>query len=379
MEALEHNIRVLIVDDEADYRETTAKRLRVRGFEVDEAVNGEDALKRLSESVPDVVLMDVKMPVMDGLTALSLMKERYPEVEVIMITGFACSEDGVLGIKTGAYDYLCKPVEFDHLISKIQHAHEKILREEEKKQEAEMRAKIEKQMIATERLASVGVMASGVAHEINNPLAIIGESAGWMQMLMQKPEWKDVPFRDSFEMAVDKIVKNVERARRITHQLLGFVRKDDFFIKEMSLRDVLGEVVSLVEPQARDHDITMEMDIPEDAPIIRSDPYQLRQVLVNLLANAIQASQRGQAVRISVAAGENGMEISVRDHGTGISGENLQRIFEPFFTTKSSDKGTGLGLFVSSSIVEKLGGRIEVESEFGKGSVFKVMLPSHHA
>ena len=137
----------------------------------------------------------------------------------------------------------------------------------------------------------------------------------------------------------------------------------------------MEEVSILIEAQARDMDAAIEIDIPADAPVIQSDPYQLRQVLLNLVSNAIQAGEKGQTVSISAAVTENNIIIEVADRGAGIPPENLQKVFEPFFTTKAPDKGTGLGLFVSRNIVETLGGEIEVQSRVGEGSNFKVILP----
>ena len=370
-------LHILLVDDETDYRETIAKRLRVRGLEVSEASNGKEALEVLDREGADVVVMDVKMPVMDGLAALSKIKEAFPRTEVILLTGHASPEDGVTGIKSGAFDYLSKPIKLEHLMSKVRQARDKLLWEEEKARQAEFRARMEQQMIATERLASVGVMASGVAHEINNPLAIIQEAAGWMASLLDKPELADMPRKESFEKALEKIFKSVERAKRITHQLLGFVRKTEPIAKEIRLREFVGEIMSLVEREAKDRDIQIRADVqPEDA-VLWIDPNPLRQVLLNLATNAIQAS--GRAGNVTILVRQTGKEttLSVKDEGEGIPREHMQRIFEPFFTTKSPDQGTGLGLFVSRNMVEKLGGEIEAESQLGRGSTFRVKLPRH--
>jgi len=368
-------IQLLLVDDEHDYRETIAKRLRVRGFQVAEAANGKEALDALDQEQADVVVMDVKMPVMDGLEALRKIKETFPKIEVILLTGHASPEDGVTGIKSGAFDNLCKPIKLEHLVSKVQQARDKLLWVEEKARQAEFKARMEQQMIATERLASVGVMASGVAHEINNPLAIIQEAAGWMTSLLDKPELADMPRKESFEKALEKILNSVERAKKITHQLLGVVRKTESILKEVSLQEIVGEVISLVEREARNKDVQILGDVQPDGATIWTDPNPLRQVLLNLTTNAIQACYRGARVTILVRQNGHETRLSVKDEGEGIPAENMQRIFEPFFTTKPPDQGTGLGLFVSRNMVEKLGGQLEVESRLGQGSAFSLILP----
>ncbi len=371
------SFHILLVDDESDYRETIAKRLRVRGLEVSEASNGREALEVLERQGADVVVMDVKMPVMDGLEALSRIRGAFPRTEVILLTGHASPEDGVTGIKSGAFDYLSKPVKLEHLMSKVRQARDKLLWEAEKARQAEFRARMEQQMIATERLASVGVMASGVAHEINNPLAIIQEAAGWMESLLRKPELADMPRKESFEKALEKIFKSVERAKRITHQLLGFVRKTEPIAKEIRLQEFVGELLSLVEREAKDREIRIRAEVQPEEAVLWIDPNPLRQVLLNLATNAIQASGRGGNVAILVRQTERETTLSVEDEGEGIPREHMERIFEPFFTTKSPDQGTGLGLFVSRNMVEKLGGEIEVDSRLGRGSVFRVKLPRH--
>lgn len=371
------NIRLLLVDDEVDFRRTLAKRLTKRGIIPEQAGSGEECLSILEKNPMDVVVLDVKMPGMNGIEVLDHIKKKHPKTEVILLTGQATTQDGVEGIKSGAFDYLSKPIELEHLLGKIQQAYEKIQREEEKLRESEFRAKMEQQMIATERLASLGTLAAGVAHEINNPLAIMKESAGWMKLLLKKEELLEMPRKQDFEMALDKIEKGIERARKITHQLLGFVRKKDSVLAEVNLNELVDEAVQLVGREAANKDIEIVREIDPSSDIIWSDPYQLRQVLINLLTNAIHATGSGGKIAIILEGMVEEVALSVRDTGEGIPKENLERIFEPFFSTKPPGEGTGLGLFVTRGIVEKLGGSIEVESRLGHGSSFCVKLPKH--
>ncbi len=369
-------IRLILVDDEASFRDVMARRLNRRGISAEVAAGASDCLDILAERPIDVVVSDVKMPDTDGLELLDRIKQRYPDTEVILLTGHANTADGVDGIKSGAFDYLTKPIELDHLIGKIRQAHEKIRRETEKAREAEFRRQMEAQMIVTERLASLGTLATGVAHEINNPLAIIKESAGWMRLILQKAEMADSPRRADFEKGVGKIEEAVERARRITHQLLGFVRKDaDSTLMDTDLDDLIGETVDLVDREASHRNIEIVRNIDPDARLIRSDPYQLRQVLVNLVTNAIHATGDGGRIEIQLTRNDGQVRLVVSDTGEGIPKENIKRIFEPFFSTKSPGKGTGLGLFVTRNIVEKLGGAIDVTSRVGAGTTFTITLP----
>ncbi|MBU2551210.1 MAG: response regulator [Proteobacteria bacterium] len=372
---MERTPEILLVDDEADFRRPLVKRLTKRGFSIREAGDGREALAVLDQARSDVVVMDVKMPVMDGLTALARIKSAWPETEVILLTGHATTQDGVEGIKAGAFDYLSKPLELDHLAGKITQAWEKIVRTEEKKREQEFRAKMEQRMIATERLASLGTLATGVAHEINNPLAVISESAGWLKTRLGKETALPDEARDKFLYGLNKIESSVERAKRITHQLLGFARKTDSLIKEVDLAALAAEVIDLTRKSAEDARARAELR-PIDGRIdIWTDPNQLRQVLINLVTNGLQAVGPGGSVRVAVETAGSEIVITVADDGPGIPGENLDRIFEPFFSTKPPGQGTGLGLSVSRGIVEKMGGRIEVESRLGNGATFRVILP----
>lgn len=370
-------IRVLLVDDEADFRQTVAKRLIKRGIETREAGCGEDCLEALKKGPADIVVLDVKMPGMNGIETLHHIKKEYPRTQVIMLTGHATTQDGVDGIKSGAFDYLSKPIELEHLLGKIKQAHDKIVRDQEKEQETAFRARMEQQMIATERLASLGTLAAGVAHEINNPLAIIRESAGWMGCVLRKEEMIGIPRRSDLELALGKIEKGVERVRRITLQLLESVKQTDSLLSEVNVEELVGETAELIGKEAEAKDIRIFIDAESETRPIWTDPYKLRQVLINLLTNGVYAAGRGGAVSVTIRSIREEIAITVQDTGQGIPKENLSRIFEPFFSTKPPGEGTGLGLFVTRSIIEKLGGGIAVTSELGKGAAFEIRLPSH--
>ena len=371
------NIHLLLVDDEDDFRNTLAKRLMKKGISSMQAENGEKALAILENKRVDVVVLDVKMPGMDGIAVLEQIKEKYPKTEVIFLTGHAATQDGVEGIKTGAFDYLSKPIEFEHLFGKIKQAYEKIQREEEKLKEAEFRKYMEEQMVTTERLASLGTLAAGVAHEINNPLAIINESAGWLKLILSKEEMAGMLRKQDFEKALNKIEKGVERAKRITCQLLGFAKKDDSVFAEVDLAELVEEATHLVKREATNKDIQIVREIASDTGTIWSDAYQFRQVLINLLTNAIHATDAGGRITIILEAAGDKVKLTVKDNGRGIPKENMKKIFEPFFSTKPPGEGTGLGLFVTRGIVEKLCGSIEVESRLGDGTRFYVNLPRY--
>ena len=369
------NIHLLLVDDETDFRAPLRKRLAKRGFTILEAGNGEECQAIMEAGPLDVVVLDIKMPGMNGIEVLEWIKENHPGTEVILLTGHASAADGVEGIKKGAFDYLTKPVEFEHLFRKIGQALEKRKREEEKNQEIEFRKQMEQQMVATERLASLGTLSTGIAHEIDNPLAIIKECAEYMRLLLNKKENADLSGKSDFENAIGKIDTAIERAKRITHQLLGFVRKPEKLFSETDLKVLVAETVEFINKEAESKGIKIVQDVDRANGILWSDPYEIRQVLFNLLANALAAVESDGTITVAIKDTDSRVMLSVEDTGPGIPKENMEKIFEPFFTTKPPGMGTGLGLYVTSGIVSRLGGKIDISSRVGQGTVFKVTLP----
>jgi len=223
------------------------------------------------------------------------------------------------------------------------------------------------------KLASIGRLAAGVAHEINNPLAIINEKGGLMRDLIEySPNFPD---REKFLSLTDSIVQSVERCRTITHRLLGFARRMDVEVEVLELNEVLREVMGFLEKEALHRNIDVRLQLAVDLPRIASDRGQLQQVFLNILNNAFQAVDDGGFVSItSWDRDPDTVGVSIQDNGKGMSEETLKHIFEPFFTTKKGS-GTGLGLSITYGIVKKLGGDIEVHSKEGQGTTFTVFLP----
>jgi two-component system, NtrC family, sensor kinase len=231
--------------------------------------------------------------------------------------------------------------------------------------------------MAKERLAALGTMAVGVAHEINNPLAIIHEAADWMRLLLRRRDLVNMPLRSDFEKALEKIDTGVERTKNITHQLLGSVKKADMAAYKSDLSVLVDESVELANKEALKKNISISIKKNDGDKIIWSDPYQIRQVLLNLLTNAVHATKPEGEITVSIEDAGEEVYLKVRDTGQGIPKENLDKIFEPFFSTKSPGKGTGLGLYVTRRIVENLGGSIDCQSRYGQGTEFRVKLPRH--
>lgn len=225
----------------------------------------------------------------------------------------------------------------------------------------------------TNKMATIGRLAASVAHEINNPLAIINEKAGLLRDLAEHAD--EYPHRDRTFRAVDSIIRSVGRCSDVTHRLLGFSRKMETRYEPLDLSRVLSEVVGFLEKEASHRNITLYRDFDSDVPMVESDRGQLQQIFLNILNNAFAATDNGGRIRLVVQRADAAhVKVSVQDNGVGISEENLEHIFEPFFSTKG-DFGTGLGLSITYGLVQKLGGEIRVDSEVGVGTTFTVILP----
>jgi len=224
------------------------------------------------------------------------------------------------------------------------------------------------------QLASIGQLAAGVAHEINNPLALINETAGYVKdMFTLKKEYKDDP---ELLENIDSIIEAVERCGTITRQLLGFARRFDVQNQTIDLKDMVSDVINFHKKEAEYRNIAIHVDIPDTLPLIETDRGKLQQIILNLVNNAFQAIDNGCFLDIRARAdGNDRVQLSIRDNGCGISEAHLNKIFEPFFTTKKEGQGTGLGLSITYGLVQKLHGNITVESHTGQGTTFVVTLP----
>ena len=225
------------------------------------------------------------------------------------------------------------------------------------------------------KMASIGRLAAGVAHEVNNPLAVIGEKAGLLKdLITYGGDELDV---SRLGPLADGILSSVERCGNITKHLLGFARHINLSVERIDIRSVVEEVLSFLHKEAGYRGIAIEVDVAEDVPEFDCDRGKLQQILLNLVNNAFQAvPDNAGKVEISAdAPDEDHVRIRVSDNGCGIAEGDRKRIFEPFFSTKHGSGGTGLGLSITYGLVRKLAGEIDVESTEGVGTVFTIILP----
>jgi two-component system NtrC family sensor kinase len=237
------------------------------------------------------------------------------------------------------------------------------------------RVELEAQLAHSGRLVSLGRMAAGVAHEINNPLAAIGELAGLIEDLIDDKFLKGSEHGQLFLDNVRKIQLHVDRARTVTHRMLGFARRMEPRQDTLNVNEVIEEALSFIEREAGFRSVQLTRQLDPAMPLIQSDRAQLQQVFLNLLNNALDAVADGGHIVIRSLAYPDRVEVAVEDNGTGIPREVQDRIFDPFFTTKAPGEGSGLGLSISHTIMQQLGGSIDFESELGRGTTFWVRLP----
>jgi two-component system NtrC family sensor kinase len=235
------------------------------------------------------------------------------------------------------------------------------------------------QVVESGKLATIGELAAGIAHEINNPVAIMVEEAGWMSDLLEEETGMIPDNKREFYRAIEQITTQGRRCKDITHKLLSFARKSDATEADIDINDTIREIVALTAQMARYNNVTISTRLADDLPFIRFSPSELQQVILNLTNNAIDAMGKdGGTVEIVTnikTQDDNMIEIKVDDNGPGIPAQYLDRIFDPFFTTKAVGKGTGLGLSICYGIIQKMGGTIEVESHMGQGTCFLIQLP----
>jgi two-component system NtrC family sensor kinase len=238
------------------------------------------------------------------------------------------------------------------------------------------REMMNEQVVETGKLASVGELAAGIAHEINNPVAIMVEEAGWIEDLLEEGESQPGENLEEFRRALKQIKNQGRRCKEITHKLLSFARKTDARVQEVQINDVMEEMVALSAQRAKFSNVVINTTLDEKLPVVRVSQSELQQVLLNLINNAMDAMEKkGGRLDLTTQTDGEFITIFVADNGPGIPRANLDRVFDPFFTTKPVGKGTGLGLSICYGIIKKMGGDITVRSVVNMGTTFRIQIP----
>jgi signal transduction histidine kinase len=375
----ELSIRVLLIDDdEDDYLLLKDLLAKVRGktFKIDWAASFDEGKSALAEKIHDVCFLDYRL---GGRTGLDLLKEAITEgckIPIIVLTGYGEPEADLEAMKLGAADYLVKD-QINSFISGTELLERCIRYSIHRAQSTQAILDREAQILMQDRLASVGLLASSLAHEIGTPLAVIRGRA----------EYLELQLRDDLKIKknVDIIISQIDRVSKLIRSLLNLARGDEMkSAGKIFLNDTVAEVIELMAHEFQKREIEIRNELTHNlAVMVRAEAGPLHQVLLNLLVNSVHAIETsvkdgrdsGHLIRISVQSLDTQWSLNVEDTGCGISEKNLKNLFKPFFTTKDIGVGTGLGLVTSYRIVESWGGSIHVKSTEGRGTQFQILLP----
>ena len=409
--------RVLVVDDSATLRRMFSKCLEDR-YECFESESAQEALTLLKERDFALVITDIIMPGISGIELLRKIIESYPETAVIVVSGVDRPQRALDAVRLGAFDYLIKPCDLDVLELTVERALERrTLLSNAQRYKADLEARnielvtgkaqlerLQAQIVQSEKMASLGQLAAGVAHELNNPvgfiygnITVLSSSVQDLQELLDFYESADVTAEtaagaasirekidypaalEDLHSIISDCREGAERIRDIVQNLRTFSRLDEAEFKKSDIHEGIDSTIRLLSQYFTADNIILNREYGE-LPQVEAFGGQINQVWMNLLVNAAQSvSVKGGEVRIATHTEDEFVSVSVSDTGGGIPSENLSRIFDPFYTTKPVGEGTGLGLSISFGIVKRHNGTITVKTEVNKGTTFTVKLPILHA
>jgi signal transduction histidine kinase len=398
-----HRMNILIVEDDDAHAAAIRRAFRASGMKSEITLVGslQEFRDRVVQQLPDVAIMDLNLPDGRAVEALTSPAEdgAFP---ILLMTSYGNEQIAVEAIKSGAIDYIVKsPESFNSMATTLERAMRewKLLQE---KKAVEMQLKeSQAQVIQQEKMASIGLLAAGVAHEINNPIGFITSNLSTLEKytdkLVQFIEFQgqaiekcaDEATRVTLEkmrelIKLDHLVTDLrelitesqegsKRVSKIVRDLQSFSRTDSSEAIPCDLTETIMSTINMVRHEIK---YVAELDLQiENLPPIICQPQHIGQVLMNLLMNAAHSIQSNGLITLAASQVGDSVEISVTDNGCGILPEQLERIFEPFFTTKEAGRGTGLGLAISRDIIRKHGGELLVESTTGTGTTFTVRLP----
>jgi signal transduction histidine kinase len=357
--------RVLVIDDNRRFVENLEEILVDSGYEVRTARTCAEA-RTLASSGFDVALLDLKLPDGDGTALAVELKGRNPESEIVLLTGFGTVESAAAAVRAGACAYLLKPCATPELLLTVEQAMRQVRLRHEKR-ELSRRAQV------AEKLAAVGTMTAGLSHEIRNPL---NSAALQLQVLERRIRKLDPAHQGTFLEPLGLVRDEIRRLDLLLEDFLQLARPREFNPRSVSADALLGRIAEFMRQDAERRGIRLELEVGDVRPI-RGDEERLRQVLLNLALNALDAAPRGGWVRLSAGSDERGdVVLKVEDSGPGVPEAIASRIFEPFYTTKPG--GSGLGLPICHQIITQHGGTIELKRAPGGGARFEVHLPAAH-
>jgi len=347
------NKKILIADDNPDNVELLRKRLNSQGYETVAAFDGEEALQVVTRENPDLLILDIMMPKLDGYEVLRRLKQidEFRDLPVILLTARKEIPDKIKGLDIGADDYITKPFNPQELLARVRSLF--MLRGEQQRKAQE------------EKLTALDQMVEGVAHEIRNPVTAIG---GFARRLRDRLP-ADSTERNYAEIIVNESQRLEEMVKKIVEAAVVSIPS----LKKRDINEVIVEALAANREKLEASNIVVRTLLDQDLPALIMDAGNMRRVVAHLISNAINAMPQGGALTLSTNRRNHYVQIQVADTGVGIPTKILPHIFDPFFTTHSA--GPGLGLAMVHKIVKQHGGQISVNSELNQGTSFNILLP----
>ncbi|MCK8603577.1 response regulator [Desulfoferrobacter suflitae] len=352
---MEKKIRVLIADDALDTVELLKKRLRFEGYETLEAYDGEQCLEQASKHNPDIIILDIMMPKLDGYEVCRRLKANRSTayIPILMLTAKGDVEDKIKGLDVGAHDYMPKPFDYKELSARvkslltIKSAREKLVQEE--KSEA------------------LDHMMDELAHELRNPLTSIG---GFSRRV-----YDNLPEGDPNRAYVGIILKEVSRLEKMVKHLVELKTTAITYKEPNNINRLIAEVLDEFQQEFSTRGIETGIELADGLPLLPVDDEHFKLAIKNIIENSVEALQKApqKSIRVCSKVEQDWVEIHILDSGKGIPKDKIKNIFDPFFTSKTS--GPGLGLTIALKIIQEHQGTISVTSEPGEGSFFVIKLP----
>ena len=346
--------KILIVDDAVDTVDLLKKRFRAEGYDTAEAYNGEEGLKKVAEYNPDLIVLDIMMPKIDGYEVCQRLKsdENTKYISILMLTAKGEVEHKVKGLDIGADDYLAKPFDYKELSARVR----SLLTSKE----------VHEKKVEVEKSGALEQMMDQVAHEIRNPLTSIG---GFARKVYGKLQEGD-PNKKYIEM----IIENVAVLENMIKQLIELKTMSISYKEPSNINDTVKESLQLFEQEILQKNINVETELAKNIPLFQIDRKLLKRALCNIIKNAIEAMETGTKVLKIVTKKEgSNLILQISDTGKGISKDKIKSIFDPLVTSKIY--GPGLGLTFAQKIIQDHRGTISVESELDKGATFTINFP----
>ena len=373
-------IKVLLIEDDPADAELLQELLsgeKNPAFQVECASRLSEGLARLTTGGIDVVLLDISLPDSAGLSTSSRLHQQFSSVPIVVLTGLDDDATALSAVRSGAQDYLVKGHVDGNMLSRVmRYAIERKRSEESLRRAYDELKAAQTGLIQAEKLAALGRFSSGIAHEVKNPLGVVLGGVEFLERRLSEADGQT-------KLALAKVKESTLRADMILQGLLQFARPSRLVVQEVNMKELIDDSLQLLKYKGPLRDIAIQVETIPQQMVFHAEKNQIQQVLFNLLVNAVEAMPEGGRLTIrtqELARSTHGVEpplcmIEVADTGKGIAPEDTQRLFEPFFTTKRERKGMGLGLATSKMIVENHQGKLIVESEHGKGTQAKVILP----